>query len=204
MPWLLTEHWESYFKLRTLEQIIRKQNYDASLEFSAKNYPSQFQQVISFGESREQDLRRGGEYKDEDDAYILYRTLLLFGARLGDVDATFRLTSHFDEKLAAYFIERQPGLENWDEPDRNRIPSESQLLKAINVIDAVADTDVKLDWEGLVKRICKPDLKQGVFAYPSCHTLISDLFKKIDPTEDRKIKALDQFERKAIELGLYN
>ena len=204
VPWLLTEHWESYFKLRTLEQIIRKQNYDASLEFSAKNYPSQFQQVISFGESREQDLRRGGEYKDEDQAYILYRTLLLFGARLGDVDTTFRLTSHFDEKLAAYFIEHQPWLENWDEPDRNRIPSESQLLKALNIIDSVADTDVKLDWDGLVKRVCKPDLVQGVSSHPSCQTLISDVLKKLDPTEDRKLKALDQFERKAIELGLYN
>ena len=204
VPWLLNEHWESYFIMRTLEQIIGKQKYDASLEFSARNYPSQFQQIISFGESRQRFLRRGNAYKDEDDANILFQTLLHLGARLGDVDATFRLTSHFDEKLAAYFIERQPWLENWDEPDRNRIPSESQLLKAINVIDAVADIDVKLDWEGLVKRICKPDLKQGVFAYPSCHTLISDLLEKIDPTEDRKIIALDKFKRKAIELGLYN
>ena len=174
------------------------------MEFSARNYPSQFQQIISFGESRQRYHRRGNAYKDEDDAGILFQTLLHLGARLGDVDATFRLTSHFDEKLAAYFIERQPWLENWDEPDRNGIPSESQLLTAINVIDTVADTDVKLDWEGLVKRVCKPDLNQGVFSYPSCHTLISDLLKKIGPTEDRKILALDKFKRKAIELGLYN
>lgn len=203
-PKLLTESWESYFTLRTLEQIIRRQKYGASLELNAKNYPSQFQQIISFGESRERVLRRGSKYKDEDDAFILYRTLLFLGGRLGDVDATFRLSSHFDEKLAAYYIERQPWLENWDEPYLNTIPSESQLLKALNIIDSVADTDVKLDWAGLVKRVCKPDLDQGVSSYPSCQTLISDLLKKLDPTEDRKIQALDQFERKAIELSVYN
>lgn len=99
---------------------------------------------------------------------------------------------------------KNPWRENGVQPTQDTPPSESQLLKAIDLIAAVAETNVKLGWEGLVKRVCISDLVQGVSSFPSWQTLISDLLKKLAPTEDRKLKALDQFERKAIELGLYN
>ena len=200
-PRTKSSFWQNYLERRWVSNHCR--SFNQAIRLNTENYPAQYQQLLNIGQDHDR-VFIPLESQQNDENFVLYKTLLSLGARLGDEAATLEYLPQSNIQLETYYNERQPWRENWEQPKRDTQPSESQLLTALDLIASVADTDVKLDWEDLVKRVCKPDLVQGVSSHPSCQTLISDLLKKLDPTEERKIQALNQFERKAIELGLYN
>lgn len=71
---------------------------------------------------------------------------------------------------------------------------------AIDLALSLDDLGAEFDWNYLVERVCHKFSSDQT----SCQTVIDEIRMSTDWTEKRRHQALDEFETRALELGLYD
>lgn len=128
--------------------------------------------------------------------------LMLLADRLGaeeSVSSLYRPQSNSSTEWDEHVLETRPWLSHWERMmfSYERKPS---LLAAIDLAQSLRDIGAEFKLDHLVEMICKG--KYG--NQPSCQTTLDEIKTAIDWSENEKLHVLDEFETRALELGLYD
>ena len=77
---------------------------------------------------------------------------------------------------------------------------EPAILASLDLILALRAVGAGFELDHLVEMLCNGDYGDQ----PSCQTAIDEIRQTIDWSEDQKLRVLDEFETRALELGLYD
>ena len=134
-----------------------------------------------------------------------FRVLRSIAHRLGadeTISSTYRpslATSATDVEWENHVSETRPWLEPWEQLLGN--PSRIAAVQlAIDLALSLEDIGAEFDWNYLVERACHKYSSDQT----SCQTVLDELKKTTDWTEKRRLQALDEFEVRSLELGLYD
>ncbi len=132
-----------------------------------------------------------------------FRVLRSIAHRLGadeTVSSTYRPSLdtrdlHWDNHIS----ETRPWLDSWE----RMLGKPSRLggvQVAIDLALSLDDLGAEFDWNYLVERVCHKFSSDQT----SCQTAIAEIRMSTDWSEKRRHQALDEFETRALELGLYD
>lgn len=139
-----------------------------------------------------------------DTGYIgSFRVLRAIAHRLGadeTVSSTYRpYLGTSDIEWDNHVSETRPWLDPWEKmlgkPSRV-----AGVQVAIDLALSLEDIGAEFDWDYLVERVCGKYSSDKT----SCQTSLDRVSQTTEWTEKRKLQALDEFETRAIELGLYD
>lgn len=191
-------------------------NYDSLMKLNTENYPIQFDllqtlrdQQLSYEERQIEENLRALFNSDRNTEEIvektrLYGALLSLGARFGDEAATL---THLGWRPEIRYHQRWRS--EWQTIRFSRIPTEERVQQALDLVKTFEENDVKFEWDWLVNHICSPgQLRQKSEEEPttalSCRTVIESLYTKFAFAKDSRLEILEEFERVALDLDVYD
>ena len=201
--------WKLYLEQSWLDE--QCEQYDSSLLFiNVDQHPELYEKLMEIGEQRTH-FRSAVSLTDGDDIGAVWQILLSIGARLGDESAALIYFPGPDRELKQYFDERQPWRAHWREIWDHSGPSVERLSAAMDLVISLDENDIGFKMEWLVEHVCTFHRVRSVdfdgrlnpTDFPSCQTLINELQSTLDPL-DRRLPFLDQFERVALEVGIFD
>lgn len=209
---VIDKTWKDFVERRWVAQQCRRINWVVDLDLSSD--PRQFELLLAIGDPERIDpddnrvaldklLRKQGLYERRE-RDVLYRTLIEVGARLGDDAAALTDEGLYNGRFTSLFASQ-----SWRDLSSVQSPSESRLQLVVDFIFALEKDKTDFDWEWLVTHICAPQefwtITSAEFSKPrSCRDVVNSLYNNLESTSERGLQILDEFERVAIELDVYN
>ncbi len=129
--------------------------------------------------------------------------LMLLADRLGAEESVSWIyrpqPSYGSAEWDEHVLRTRPWLSPWERMMfwHERKPS---LLAAIDLALALGDIGAGFEMDHLVEMLCKGEYVDQ----PSCQTVIDEIKLSIDWSENKKLQVLDEFESRALELGMYD
>ena len=129
--------------------------------------------------------------------------LMSLADRLGaeeSISSTYRPFFGFrGAELREHFRSTRPWLVPWERLmlSLNRKPD---IRVAVDLVLALRTIDVDFDLDHLIEMLCNEDYRDQ----SSCQTAIDEIKHTMDWSEDQKLRVLDEFETRALKLGLYD
>ena len=228
-PDLTTEKSTSMWKVSLKERWVKQkcQEFDPDLKLSEDKYPNLTKLLSSFEDSRSLGnhlirvaRRRHPEFADPEDTLPpngLISNLIELAARLGD-DAAALTRMQFEEQGMS--LGRFRGLlakPVWTSLRTKSEPSQERLRQTFDLLPILASSNFEFNWDPLVRHLCEPPFaksnhpnslsdteeREDSTDPQSCRAVINELYMDGDLT-DSELELIDQFERTALKLDLYD
>lgn len=211
---LINLMWVDYLEHHWIKEQCDK--YDSLMKLDTENYPIQFdllqtlrdQQLSDEERQIEENLRAlfNSDRNTEDivEKTRLYGALLSLGARFGDEAATL---THLGWRPEIRYHQRWRS--EWQTIRYSRVPTEERVQQALDLVKTFEESDVKFEWEWLVNHICSPGLliqksEDEPTTARSCRKVIESLYTKFAFAKDSRLEILEEFERVALDLDVYD
>ena len=134
---------------------------------------------------------------------IHLRVLESLANRLGAEEAFSSTSTPFSPNVNNEWDQHIRSTRPWLEPWKQlmRFPNRRQsTLLGIDLVLGLQDVGAKFDWDHLVDLMCSRNAEDT----STCQEVIDEIKKSTEWSEVRKLQALDEFETRAIQLGLYD
>ena len=199
--------WKTYLERSWVDDHCLQ--YSPSLYFIDTDWNSElYERLVEIGKERVH-FRAPVDFANGD-AKGVWQILLSIGARLGDEAAALVYFPGPDRELRQYFDEKQPWRIYWREMWNQSNPTVTRLSVAMELVVSLDESDVSFNMEWLVDHVCTFHRVRSRDVYgrlnpkdsPSCQTLINELRFELDSL-DQRLPFLDEFERVAIEIGIF-
>ena len=199
--------WKALFEFQWIKE--KCSAFDSSMTISVQDNAEQFELLLEIGgpESEWMEEQRRqleailgkpflGDRPYVEEAFI-YETLVEFASRLGNKVAALTREGHEHGVFSNLFSSRP-----WFELSSKKSLSKKRLENAINFTMLLDRLEIDFSWKWLVEHLCSSENEQAITREQSCRTLINEFYFD-DLVTGPRLEAVNQFERVAIELDVY-